>query len=169
VAVKQRLLWTLTAALAWIVVDQLTKALFKAILISGDVMSLLAGSVLVLPSYNHGAFLGFGAALSGEIRTLVFVYGVLVILAALVIWVVRSDGLRRFELIAIASIVGVGLSNVLDRVLYDGRVFDFLNMGIGSLRTGIFNVADVGIMLGVGLLFVRGFRCPAVTASHAND
>jgi signal peptidase II len=31
-------------------------------------------------------------------------------------------------------------------------VIDFLNVGIGSLRTGIFNVADMAIMLGVFLL-----------------
>ena len=29
---------------------------------------------------------------------------------------------------------------------------DFLNVGIGPLRTGIFNVADMAIMLGVALL-----------------
>jgi len=33
-------------------------------------------------------------------------------------------------------------------------VTDFLNVGIGSLRTGIFNVADVIVMIGaVCLLF----------------
>ena len=42
-----------------------------------------------------------------------------------------------------------------------GGVTDFLNIGIGSLRTGIFNVADVWIMLGAGLLFLaRDFREP---------
>ena len=32
-----------------------------------------------------------------------------------------------------------------------GRVIDFMNMGIGSLRTGIFNYADVIIMVGMGI------------------
>jgi signal peptidase II len=47
-----------------------------------------------------------------------------------------------------------GASNWMDRVLR-GSVVDFLNMGIGSLRTGVFNVADVAIMLGAGF-FVLG-------------
>jgi signal peptidase II len=34
---------------------------------------------------------------------------------------------------------------------------DFLNVGIGPLRTGIFNVADMAIMLGVALL-IAGLR-----------
>ncbi|RPI54782.1 MAG: hypothetical protein EHM55_09825 [Acidobacteria bacterium] len=37
-------------------------------------------------------------------------------------------------------------SNWFDRVVRGG-VFDFINVGIGSVRTGVFNVADVAIML----------------------
>ena len=35
-----------------------------------------------------------------------------------------------------------------------GNVIDFLNIGIGPLRTGIFNVADVAIMTGAILVLV---------------
>jgi signal peptidase II len=45
--------------------------------------------------------------------------------------------------------------------LGDGRVIDFLNVGIGGLRTGIFNVADVAIMVGVALFLFAESR-----ASH---
>ena len=37
-------------------------------------------------------------------------------------------------------------------------VIDFMNVGIGSLRTGIFNVADMAIMLGAGILVLEGWR-----------
>ena len=37
-------------------------------------------------------------------------------------------------------------------------VIDFMNVGIGSLRTGIFNVADMAIMLGAGILVLEGYR-----------
>ena len=46
----------------------------------------------------------------------------------------------------------MGSGNLIDRILHDGTVVDFLNFGIGSLRTGIFNVADVAIMGGAALL-----------------
>ena len=52
-------------------------------------------------------------------------------------------------------LIAGGLGNLIDRLVY-GYVTDFLNVGIGSLRTGIFNVADMAIMLGVGLLFFAG-------------
>ena len=155
---KQRLGTALIWALAWIVIDQLTKALFKQILTPGEVVSFFAGSLLVLPTYNHGAFLSLGADMSDATRDIVFIYGVLAILVGLLVWLWRSARMGRVEVIAIACILGGGLSNLLDRCVYHGRVFDFLNMGIGQVRTGIFNVADVGIMVGVGLLAVGGVR-----------
>ena len=39
-----------------------------------------------------------------------------------------------------------------------GAVVDFLNVGIGPLRTGVFNVADMAIMAGAGLLAMEGWR-----------
>jgi signal peptidase II len=149
---KQRLTTAVLCALAWIVVDQLTKALFKQILTPGDVESFLAGSFVVIPTYNHGAFLSLGAQMSDATRNIVFIYGVLAILVGLFVWLFRATRLGRTEVLAIACILGGGLSNLFDRCLYDGRVFDFLNMGIRHLRTGIFNVADVGIMIGVAML-----------------
>ena len=164
---KQRLGTALIWALAWIVIDQLTKALFKQILTPGEVVSFFAGSLLVLPTYNHGAFLSLGADMSDATRDIVFIYGVLAILVGLLVWLWRSARMGRVEVIAIACILGGGLSNLLDRCVYHGRVFDFLNMGIGQVRTGIFNVADVGIMVGVALLAVGGVRGGATLSGGA--
>lgn len=155
---KQRLTTAVLCALAWIVADQLTKAVFKQILAPGDVKTFLAGSLVILPIYNHGAFLSLGAQMSDATRNMIFIYGVLAILIGLSVWLFRSSRLGRTEVVAIACIVGGGLSNLFDRCVYGGRVFDFLNMGIGPLRTGIFNVADVGIMLGVALLLLAGMK-----------
>ena len=164
---KQRLAAALVGALVWVIIDQLTKALFKHLLAPGEVVSLFAGSLLVLPTYNHGAFLSLGAEMSDATRNIVFIYGVLAILAGLFGWLLRSSRLGRVEVIAIGCILGGGLSNLLDRCVYDGRVFDFLNMGIGHLRTGIFNVADVGISLGVVLLFLSGSKRRPTLAGSA--
>ena len=94
---------------------------------------------------------------------MVFTYGVLAILACLVGWLVRSPRLHRPDVIAIACILGGGFSNLLDRCIYDGRVFDFLNIGIGRVRTGIFNVADVGIMVGVALLVLSASKRDSIS------
>jgi len=47
---------------------------------------------------------------------------------------------------------------LIDRVARDGLVRDFLNVGVGPLRTGIFNLADVALMAGCVLLMIRELR-----------
>jgi signal peptidase II len=53
-----------------------------------------------------------------------------------------------------------GISNLIDRLFYDGRVTDFLNVGIGSFRIGIFNVADMAILAGALLLIFKRYAPP---------
>jgi signal peptidase II len=69
----------------------------------------------------------------------------------------RSSGLR---LAALVLFVAGGASNWVDRALR-GNVVDFLNVGIGPLRTGIFNVADMAIMLGIALWLFAELRTPS--------
>lgn len=49
-------------------------------------------------------------------------------------------------------VVAGGFSNLLDRLLNNGAVVDFVSIGVGNLRTGVFNLADVAIMTGAGIL-----------------
>jgi signal peptidase II len=59
-------------------------------------------------------------------------------------------------LIGVGLFVAGGMSNWIDRVAR-GSVVDFRNVGVGSLRTGIFNVADMAIMIGIAILAVAKF------------
>jgi signal peptidase II len=59
---------------------------------------------------------------------------------------------------SIAFIFAGGIGNLIDRVWRDGLVTDFINLGIGPIRTGIFNVADVAVTFGIiaiGYLSIR--------------
>lgn len=68
---------------------------------------------------------------------------------------------------ALALICGGGIGNLIDRVRFDGHVTDFLNLGVGSIRTGIFNVADMALMIGVALFFLA-YRRPERASSDPN-
>jgi signal peptidase II len=46
------------------------------------------------------------------------------------------------------------MGNLIDRIINDGAVTDFVRLGIGSFRTGIFNLADVAIVVGVVMLLL---------------
>ncbi len=62
--------------------------------------------------------------------------------------------------VARSLVLSGGLGNLVDRIINDGRVIDFMNIGIGSLRTGIFNVADVCITVGVVVLVFQALQRP---------
>ena len=64
---------------------------------------------------------------------------------------------RGWLLIGTGLVLAGGASNWMDR-LVRGSVVDFLNVGVGPLRTGIFNVADMAIMLGLTVLLLARRR-----------
>jgi signal peptidase II len=64
--------------------------------------------------------------------------------------VLTSRTMTFFNTVCLSLVLGGGVSNLIDRFFrQNGQVIDFMNMGIGSLRTGVFNVADVFIMFGI--------------------
>ena len=92
------------------------------------------------------------------LRFVLLTAGVGVLLLVTLLYLVRSRRVTQLHAIALALALGGGLSNWYDRLVNDGRVVDFMILGIGPVRTGVFNVADVAIMLGVGLLFLGARR-----------
>ena len=58
--------------------------------------------------------------------------------------------------LGLACVLGGGIGNLYDRVLY-GSVTDFLHIDFGLFQTGIFNLADVSIMVGAFLLAAEMF------------
>jgi signal peptidase II len=78
------------------------------------------------------------------------------LLVALVVVAMRNRWSTR-ALLGVALVAAGGASNLVDRIT-QGMVIDFMNVGIGPLRTGIFNVADMALMLGAGFLALEGYR-----------
>ena len=72
---------------------------------------------------------------------------------ALVVWLARLK--RPLSAVAIAFIVGGALGNLIDRVAY-GFVVDFLDFS-GLHFPWVFNIADMAINVGVGLLLLEAF------------
>ncbi|HEX5748272.1 MAG TPA: signal peptidase II [Archangium sp.] len=138
--------------------DQATKQLAISQLRDESTRSFLGGLLRLTFAENPGAFLSLGGNLSHSLRFWLFIATVGVLLLGTLVYLVMSRRLGPLQSAALALIVGGGLSNWFDRLVNDGRVVDFMNLGIGSLRTGIFNVADVALMLGAGLLILAGRR-----------
>ena len=116
---------------------------------------MLRDTVRLQYTENPGGFLSLGAALPHGWRTAVFTISASVMLAAALWYAYAVAATGLLDLVALALIGAGGIGNIIDRIRYDGYVTDFLNVGIGWLRTGIFNVADVALMIGIALLVLR--------------
>jgi signal peptidase II len=134
--------------------DRVTKNMAREWLASSPPISMLDNFVRFEYVQNPGAFLGLGSNMPGEVRFVLFVIfaSVSLVLTLAFIARVHSAGLR--PLIGLSLLAGGGMANLIDRIINNGAVTDFVRLGIGSLRTGIFNVADVAIVVGVVMLLL---------------
>jgi signal peptidase II len=151
---------TLIGAVAALVVaaDLATKAVFERAFSGQPTMHLLGDTVRVGFVMNTGVFLSLGHALGPAARFWLFVVGVGGVLALLLALTLKDARFRTREVAAVAAIVGGGIGNLVDRV-HLGAVRDFFNVGIGPLRTGIFNVADMAITFGgIALVLIPFLR-----------
>lgn len=131
--------------------DRATKQAAVAHLTIGERHSYLGDTVRLEHVRNPGAFLSLGSALPPAVRSRVFTYGpaLLVLGALFVAFRSRSTGHAAVAAVLIAA---GGVGNLWDRLETGGWVVDFVNLGVGPLRTGIFNVADLAIVGGAVLL-----------------
>lgn len=151
----QRLLLVL-AAVTTIGCDRVTKHAAMAILADESRHSFLADTVRLEYAENLGGFLSMGANWPTTLRTGILTVGTGLMLLALTVAAFRFK-FSPFALTGVVLIVAGGASNWFDRVAR-GSVPDFINIGVGSLRTGIFNVADVAITFGAAMLVLAEFR-----------
>lgn len=140
--------------------DLSTKILAYTHLRAHASISFMDGPLYFAYAENPGTMLGIGSSLSERIRFLLFevLFGVLLFAASL--FVVLKP-LRTAIVLGISLVVGGGVSNLVDRILHDGSVIDFILIKSGSLESGIFNVADIAISFGLCMFCFSWMRTKA--------
>jgi signal peptidase II len=133
--------------------DQRTKYLAGKHLRGSAGISLLAGTVRLDYTENDGGFLGLGAFLPAPSRVAVFTIGCSATVAAILAYTLLAAGVGYLQVLGLSLVCGGGIGNLIDRWAY-GYARDFLNVGVGPIRTGIFNVADVALVAGCFLLLL---------------
>jgi signal peptidase II len=156
--IAKRLLLILSVLVCCAGCDRVSKTYAEARLSRTQTVSLLAGSLRLQLSHNEGAFLSVGASLPKPWREALFRGGVACLLAGLLAYAVFLAPSSPWPIGGASLVFAGGASNLADRFLYDGYVVDFINVGIGSFRTGIFNVADVAITAGFLMLLFGAHR-----------
>lgn len=143
-----RTIWPLAAAL--VVADCASKRAVEAALPApGASRPVVDGVLRFTLAYNQGA--AFSSHF-GPYQRWVLIAVTLGILAALVRNVPRAVAAGRAATLGVALVAGGALGNLLDRVASDRGVVDFIDVGVGSARFYVFNLADVGVSTGAALL-----------------
>jgi signal peptidase II len=145
------------ALLALVGCDQITKELARQELADALPHMFLGGLVRLTYAENPGTFMSVGAELNQGLRSAIYTVSAIVVLVCIVLLFVFVDRVGRLTSLGIVAFLAGASGNLVDRFVNDGRVIDFMVIGVGSLHTGVFNVADVLIAVGL-IVFLFGFR-----------
>ena len=139
------------AAVIAFAADQASKAF---VLVNAET---LAAGVNVAPSFNlvfhRHTGVTFGLLQGTPWWALAIVATAVVLFLA--ISLVRATAIS--EAVAYGVVIGGALGNILDRIRFGG-VTDFLDFYIGTTHWPAFNLADVFVVCGVGLLLITAGR-----------
>ena len=107
---------------------------------------------------NTGAFLGMGSELPEYARILLLIILPIIVLILITIYTYVEKTLDHISIIGFSLIIGGGIANIFDRILY-GSVTDFLYINLGGIfKTGIFNIADLSVTTGMILVILWSFK-----------
>ncbi|MBL4796713.1 MAG: signal peptidase II [Oleispira sp.] len=134
--------------------DRVTKIQAIENLKNNEPLSYFGGMFKLTYHENIGAMLSLGSGLSDELRYYIFTIAAGVVLLSGLIYI-SIKPLPKLHLFLASLFIGGGFGNLYDRVFNDGAVVDFMLIVLGPVRTGVFNVADVAIMVGgIGLMIL---------------
>jgi signal peptidase II len=133
-----------------LILDQLTKYFISLNFKLHDSYFLMSDFLSITLIHNYGA--GFGI-LQNYRFLLVFI--TLLVLIGIVYYIKKEyNTLTQFTFLGLLFILAGAIGNLIDRVLY-GYVIDFIYFSFWPA----FNVADIMISIGVGLLILDLFFC----------
>jgi signal peptidase II len=131
-----------------LILDQVTKALILKQLPLGGRLTVVPGFFDITHVHNPGGAFGFLAAMSAEVRSLLFVAVSLLAAGLIVYFYWQTPARHRLLAFGLALVFGGAVGNLLDRIRL-GIVVDFLDVYIKDLHWPAFNVADSAITVGV--------------------
>ncbi len=147
------------ACFSFIGCDRVTKDFAKLHLKDREPLSYFNNIVRLEYVENTGAFLSFGDDWPKAISLWAFSILPLLFLSGFFIYTIRRAGQMSFvDMIPLALIFSGGIGNIIDRVVFDRHVIDFMNLGMADFRTGIFNFADLYITGGILVLLLNHLR-----------
>ena len=135
--------------------DQLSKNMVRKNIDAHETIELVGKNFILTKVENSGAMLGFGSELSPILKIIFLQVLPVLVLLILLFRILRRSDMNKWLVFAFACVIGGGIGNLIDRIAY-GEVTDFVYIDLGGyVKTGIFNMADVSVTMGVlAILFL---------------
>lgn len=142
-------MWAFGLAALIVAIDQATKALVQAVMLPNQ--SIPIAGFLLRITYIRNPSAAFGLSIAPA-----YFYVIFSVVASVVVgyYIVRLPKWDYWPRIALAMILAGAIGNLIDRLRF-GEVTDFIQVGLSErLVWPIFNVADMGVSVGVTLLLL---------------
>ena len=134
-----------------LLLDQLTKLWIMTDFTLGD-SRYISSFFNLVRAHNEGAAFSFLSDAGGWQRWF-FTFLSTAISLVIIVWLVRLPRQKIIEAVALSLILGGALGNLYDRVTL-GYVVDFLDFHWAGWHFAAFNVADMAISVGAGLIII---------------
>ena len=151
---RLRLVGLMCLLVATVGCDQTSKHIARTTLSRESSVTLKGGILELRLAENPGSFLSMGELLPDRTRFAIFTIGIGVGLVALAGYLIGHARIDAPRFIGLSLVMAGGIGNLLDRVLRHGLVTDFAVIHVGPVHTGVFNIADVLIVVGIGCTLI---------------
>ena len=155
ISLKNKFIFFFSVQLVFIALDQWSKNWAVEALKGNYPRHYFFGLFQLTYAENRGAWGNLGGDWGEPYRSLFLIYLPIAVLILFALFSLFSKKINNTEFWAYTFIVSGGAGNLIDRVRF-GYVVDFMYAGIKRpFETNIFNVADVVIMTGFGLIVLN--------------
>lgn len=138
--------------------DQLSKSVVRKNIDARETIELVGKKFILTKVENDGAMLGLGSELSPILKIIFLQVLPVIVLFILLFRILHRSDMNKWLVFAFACVIGGGIGNLIDRIAY-GEVTDFFHINLGGyFKTGIFNMADVSVTMGVFVILFLSIR-----------
>lgn len=145
----------LAAVSVAVAIDLGTKWLAENLLVLHYPVSFFGEGLRFTLAYNEGVAFGLFAT---DGPGVIIMSGIATFLMA--VWLIHGLRTKSYPLpgaLVVGVLLGGAVANFLDRIV-DGRVTDFIDVGLGAFRWATFNLADVFILFGITMLVMKSYE-----------
>ncbi len=136
--------------------DQITKDKVREGISIFETIPVIGNNFVLTKVENRGAAWSIGKSLPPVLKIVFLQVFPIIVLLFLFVYIVREKMISKLNLIGFSFIIGGGLGNIYDRILFNS-VTDFMYLEYGGIKTAVFNMADVSVLFGLFLVLIHIF------------